>query len=124
MHWLVLYECLQNFCVMHNELLEDDLHALRSIGAFRMGQVDGEAVVAIYFWDTDFLFRSVSEDVSCFENDASGEGVENDLTKDFSEDLEKGDVPMLEVVDEVAWIIPEPSAFFRTGSTQYPDTKA
>ena len=124
MHWLVLYECLQNFCVMHNELLEDDLHALRSIGAFRMGQVDGEAVVAIYFWDTDFLFRSVSEDVSCFENDTSGEGVENDLTQDFSEDLEKGDVRMQEGVEDVAWIIPEPSAVFRTGSTQYPDTKA
>ena len=123
-YWLVLYECLQNFCVMHNELLEDDLHALRSIGAFRMGQVDGEALVAIYFWDTDFLLGPVSEDVSWPGNDTFGEVTASDSTQDFSEDLEEDDIPMLEMVNEVAWIVPEPSAFFRTGSTQYPDTKA
>ena len=121
-YWLVLYECLQNFCVMHNELLEDDLHASRSIGAFRMGQVDGEALVAIYFWDTDFLLRPISQDENRFEK-TFGEAVASDLTQDFSEDLEENDMPMLEVVDEVAWIVPEPSAFFRTGSIQYPDTK-
>ena len=124
MHWLVLYECLQNFCVTHNELLEDDLQALRSIGAFRIGQVDGEALVAIYFWDTDFLLGPVSEDVSWPGNDTFGEVTASDSTQDFSEDLEEDDIPMLEMVNEVAWIVPEPSAFFRTGSTQYPDTKA
>ena len=123
-HWLVLYECLQNFCVTHNELLEDDLQALRSVGAFRIGQVDGEALVAIYFWDTDFLLGQVSEDVSWPGNDTFGEVTASDSTQDFSEDLEEDDIPMLEMVNEVAWIVPEPSAFFRTGSTQYPDTKA
>ena len=121
-YWLVLYECLQNFCVMHNELLEDDLHALRSIGAFRVGQVDGKALVAIYFWDTDFLLRPISQDENRFGK-TFGEAVVSDSTQDFSEDLEENDMPMLEVVDEVAWIVPEPSAFFHTGSIQYPDTK-
>ena len=121
-YWLVLYECLQNFCVMHNELLEDDLHALRSIGAFRMGQVDGEALVAIYFWDTDFLLKPISQDENRFGK-TFGEAVVSDSTQDFSEDLEENDMPMLEVVDEVAWIVPEPSAFFNTGSIQYPDAK-
>ena len=121
-HWLVLYECLQNFCAMHNELLEDELHALRSIGAFRMGQVDAEALVAIYFWDTDFLISSAFEDVSRFESDIFGEGIATDIIQDCSANLqEDDDMPMLEVVDEIAWIVPEPSAFFRTGSTQYPD---
>ena len=123
-HWLVLYECLQNFCVTHNELLEDDLQALRSIGAFRIGQVDGEALVAIYFWDTDFLLGPVSEDVSWPGNDTFGEVTASDSTQDFSEDLEEDDIPMLEMVNEIAWIVPEPSAFFRTGSTQYPDVNA
>ena len=122
-HWLVLYECLQNFCVAHNELLEDDLQALRSIGVFRMGQVDGEAILSIYFWDTDFLLKPFSGHVSQFEDDTFGEWAACDSMQDFSEDLEKDDMPMLEVVNEVAWIVPEPSAFFRTGSTQYPDIK-
>ena len=123
-HWLVLYECLQNFCAMHNELLEDDLHAFRSIGAFRMGHVDAEALVAIYFWDTDFLISSESEDVSLFENDIFGEDIATDTIQDCSSNLEEDNMPMLEVVDEIAWIVPEPSAFFRTDSTQYPDVNA
>ena len=122
-HWLVLYECLQNFCVTHNELLEDGVHSSRSIGAFQIGQVDGEALVSIYFWDTDFLLGPISEDMSRFEN-AFGEVVAGESNQNLSEDLEEDDIPMLEVVDEVSWIVPEPSAFFRTVSTQYPDIKA
>ena len=87
-----------------------------------MGWVDGEALVEIYFWDTDFLLNPVSENTSRFK-DTFGEMVESDSAQDFSEELEEN-MLMLEMVDEVAWIIPRPSSFFRTGSTQYPDSKA
>jgi hypothetical protein len=122
-HWLLLYECLQNFCATHNDLMEDDPHTLRSIGTFRIGFVDGAAIIDIYFWDTEFLLRPIRGDWQNIECDVlRGENIDVQ-SQDLSLDSIDDDVPMLEMVDEVAWIVPEPSAFFRTGSIQYPDTR-
>ena len=122
-HWLVLYECLQNFCATHNDLVEEDPQALRAVGTFRIGQLDSEAIVTIYFWDTDFLIRPMSHDEDHFEQEDLHESSVEESTQNFSEDLQDDDVPMLEMVEEVAWIVPEASAFFRTGSIHYPDSR-
>ncbi len=120
-HWLLLYECLQNFCAIHNELVEDDGQALRTIGAFRISQVDEEGIITIYFWDTDFLLRSLSDEDDLFANDEFDEEPEREMPHDLIDDSEEADIPQLEIVEEVAWIIPDPAAFFRTGSIEYPD---
>ncbi len=122
LHWLLLYECLQNFCAIHNELVEDDPQALRTIGTFRIGQVDEEAIVTIYFWDTDFLLRSLSDDDDPFVNDECNDASQPGRAQDLLDDSGEADIPLLEIVDEVAWIVPDPAAFFRTGSIEYPDT--
>lgn len=122
-HWLVLYECLQNFCSTHNDLIDDDPPALRAIGAFRIGPVDGEAIVTIYFWDTDFLLRPLPQDCNHMGEDSFNDGSVDQSLQEPSEDSTDNDVPFLELVEDVAWITPEPSAFFRTGSIQYPDTR-
>ncbi|MDT7044226.1 hypothetical protein [Candidatus Nitronereus thalassa] len=122
-HWLLLYECLRNFCATHNDLVEDDPQALRPIGTFQIGFLDGTAIVDIYFWDTDFLLRPIRGDWKNIECDVLREENIEVQTQDLSVDSIEDDVPLLEMVDEVAWIVPEPSAFFRAGSTQYPDTR-
>ena len=122
-HWSVLYECLQNFCATHNDLVEDDPQGSRAIGAFRIGRVDGEAIVTIYFWDTDFLLRPMSIDRLTLEHDEFDEGPVDEGTQESSEDSVGDAVSPLEMVEDVDWIVPEAGAFFRTGSIEYPDTK-
>ena len=121
--WLVLYECLQNFCATHNDLVEDDPQGSRAIGAFRIGRVDGEAIVTIYFWDTDFLLRPMSIDRLTLEHDEFDEEPVDEGTQESSEDPVGDAVSPLEMVEDVDWIVPEAGAFFRTGSIEYPDTK-
>ncbi len=123
-HWLVLYECLQNFCTTHNDLVDEDPQALRSIGAFRIGRLDGEAIVAIYFWDTDFLLRPLSPNLDDVTQEEFDEGLIGEASLESRECSDGDALPLLEIVEDVAWMIPEPSAFFRTGSTEYPDARA
>lgn len=54
-HWLLLYEVLQNFCVIHNDLAPAAPKGLRPVGEFTLSEIDFDALVDIYFWDTDFL---------------------------------------------------------------------
>ncbi len=122
--WLVLYECLQNFCATHNDLVEDDPQGSRAIGAFRIGRVDGEAIVTIYFWDTDFLLRPMPNDRDTLEHDEFVEEPVDEGAQESSEDSVGNAVLPLEIVEEVAWIVPQAGAFFRTGSIEYPDTRA
>ena len=61
LHWLVLYETLKNFCATHNDLLDDFDQRTRPVGDYNIGEVDGEALVNIYFWDTDFLLGAIEE---------------------------------------------------------------
>lgn len=114
-HWLVLYETLKNFCATHNELLDDFDQHTRPIGDFTIGEVDGEALVEIYFWDTDFL--------ACNKEGAWGDRLVSYPRQrdDPEEALSEQDatIPLLEPVDELAWIVREP--YFRAGSTRYPD---
>jgi hypothetical protein len=54
-HWLLLYEVLQNFCVIHNDLAPVAPKGWRPVGEFKLSEIDFAALVDIYFWDTDFL---------------------------------------------------------------------
>ncbi len=56
-HWLLLYEVLQNFCVIHNDLAPAAPKGWRPIGEFKLSEIDFDALVDIYFWDTDFLIE-------------------------------------------------------------------
>lgn len=103
LHWLVLYETLKNFCATHNDLLDDFDQHTRPVGDYKIGEVDGDALVTIYFWDTDFLFCTPRQ-----RADREETSPEQDVV-----------MPALEPVDELGWIVREP--LFRAGSTRYPD---
>ncbi len=85
--------------------------------------MDGEAIVTIYFWDTDFLLRPMSIDRLTLEHDEFDEEPVDEGTQESSEDSVGDAVSPLEMVEDVDWIVPEAGAFFRTGSIEYPDTK-
>ena len=114
LHWLVLYETLKNFCATHNDLLDDFDQRTRPVGDYKIGEVDGEALVTIYFWDTDFLFCNRQETWAGQTSNAR----RCDDTEETSSEQDVA-IPALEPVDELGWIVREP--LFRAGSTRYPD---
>ena len=117
LHWLVLYETFKNFCATHNDLLDDFNQHTRPIGDYQIGKVDGEALIKIYFWDTDFLF--------CRRGETWGDRQEIDPCQQdgTEENLWDQDavIPALEPVSELGWIVGAPNEYFRSGSTRYPD---
>ena len=117
LHWLVLYEALKNFCATHNDLLDDFDQRTRPVGDYNIGEVDGDALVNIYFWDTDFLLGNRGETRG---DRQAGHPPQRDGSQ---EDPGEQDVsiPALEPVDEPGWIVKEPQEYFRVGSTRYPD---
>lgn len=116
-HWLLLYECLKAFCSDHDDLLEDDPEQRILVGSFRMGILNCEAMVSLYYWDTDFLIdpraeNGLSQDAcECLE----GSWNEYEEKENVSFDLSK-----FQVVQEVAWREGEPEGYFDYGSGRYP----
>jgi hypothetical protein len=51
-HFLILYNALEQFCDLYNDLHFDQL----SFGGIQPSHLDFELMVTMYFWDTDFLF--------------------------------------------------------------------
>jgi len=119
-HWLVLYECVKNFCSSHNDLLEDQGNGVRLIGKYKLGLLDDEGIVNIYFWDTDFLIPSHSDPWEFWPGE---QDLEDDNSDQEASCPAESDAVLsaLEPVDDVAWTIPEDEEFFRSGSLQYPD---
>lgn len=117
-HWLLLYECLKNFCCTHNDLIEDEPNGLRAVGQYKLGLLDNEAMVEIYFWDTDFLLLP---DPSAVLNAKANGGEENGGPESWKHGAFVKEGPKLELVHDVGWLATEPEEYFRPGSTQYPD---
>ncbi len=114
LHWLVLYKSLKFFCATHHDLLDEFDQPTRPIGAYSIGEIDGEALAEMYCWDTDFFF--------CGKGDSWGEGHEAD--GDVMEGARgEGEnfISVLKPVSEPGWIVPGPGQYFRPGSTRYPD---
>lgn len=51
-HWLLLHDCLLNFCVVFNDTAKEED---RRIGGTKIQEVDFDWIVSFYFWDVDFL---------------------------------------------------------------------
>ncbi len=55
-HWLVVHACLEIFCELHNDAA---LGYDGQVGPYIIDQIDAEAIVSRFFWDTDFRMGSV-----------------------------------------------------------------
>lgn len=106
-HWLLVYECLKNYCMWHNDRVHDGPVSFIMVGEYRFGLVDFETMIDRYFWDEEFmdlLYANAADpdDCSCEDN-----------TDTTDLDLSYGLRPhphqlRLTVVEETAWRIPEP----------------
>jgi hypothetical protein len=54
-HWLLLYDCLDTYCEVHNDFAEGAAEKVFPVGPYEIGEIDFDAIVDHYFWDTDFL---------------------------------------------------------------------
>jgi hypothetical protein len=54
-HWLVLHDCLEAFCDLHNDSARDSRSGTHRVGPYAIGRIDFEAILDRFFWDTDFL---------------------------------------------------------------------
>ena len=116
-HWVLLYECLTMYCAMHNDQVDEEPQGRTSVGAYQLSYLDCEAMIRMYFWDTDFLFTSDPMGLSHTEECGMEKNKGDQLTEILSCNVEN-----LEVVQELTWHEPEPDEFFGPGSVQYPDT--
>jgi hypothetical protein len=57
-HWLLLYDCLDTFCQVHNDFAKDKRAKVFPVGPYEIGQIDFGDLVDRYFWDTDFLVEA------------------------------------------------------------------
>jgi len=107
-HWLVLYECLENYCAELNDVAPSQPDGLLPVGDYRLGEIDFDALVAWYFWDTDFLVPpGASESPQGVSGAAHGWRADSDELH-------------VEKVEEPEW--GEGAApCFRPGSRRYPD---
>jgi len=106
-HWLLVYECLKNYCLWHNDQVSDGSVSFIMLGGYRFGLVDLETMTDRYFWDQEFmelLYADADESDHC---PCGGNADTSDI------DLSYGLRPhprklMLTPVEETAWRIPEP----------------
>ncbi len=54
-HWLLIYDCLHTYCEIHNDYAGESPERVFSVGPYEIGEIDFDAIVDHYFWDTDFL---------------------------------------------------------------------
>lgn len=62
-HFLLLYDTLQHFCEIHNDMVrladtDREKDKASKIGAYHIERIEFDDVVGIYFFDTDFLLDS------------------------------------------------------------------
>ncbi len=106
-HWLLLYDSLKNYCIWHNDTLEESSILFRLLGGVRFGPIDWEVMMERYFWDLDFLrllYGSLTESLpSCNSEYSEISGL--DLSHGLSP---HPSLLRLELVEDQAWRIPEP----------------
>ncbi len=56
-HWLLLYDCLRVYCDIHNDDAQEAPTQTLPVGPYQIGPIDFDALVDLYFWDTDFLLE-------------------------------------------------------------------
>ena len=106
--WLLLYECLGNYCAELNDVAPGQPGGLLPVGDYQLAEVDFDSLIALYFWDTEFLAPS-GEIKPVEEQSPFARGWQAD-----------SDEMRVEKVEEPAWCAGE-APCFRPGAHRYPD---
>lgn len=54
-HWLVIYDCLEEYCDVVNDDASFSPDRMRPVGPYRIGRIDFDHLVEWFLWDIDFL---------------------------------------------------------------------
>lgn len=119
-HWLLLYECLKNYCTLHNDMARDEKNGRLNVGGYDLQEIDFDQIVKLYFWDSDFLFLAEGKGPFPALNAFA------DLPCDETIDLTAGICPLpaqLKLVAETnpTWNVHDPDEYFGPESARYPD---
>lgn len=123
-HYLLIYDSLYFLSTIHNDAVKDAKTKkarieASTIGPFKIEEIDFDAIVDHYFWDTDFLLTS---------KDLFDLGMEKRKEMGISKEalaISQGLMPHAEEL-ELKICDPEPqeirkSEYFGPGSKKYPD---
>ena len=57
-HYLLLFDCLRNYCDQFNMVAEEEPEGLLALGVgeYKLREIDFEGLIEIFFWDTDFAY--------------------------------------------------------------------
>ena len=119
-HWLLVYECLKNYCAIHNDIIRDEQTRGLCIGLNHVGEIDFDQLTELYFWDSDFLFVFGSQEG--FRETATFQCEEVESNPDLTVDI--GPLPTqltLTPVEDPAWRVPDPNEYVGPEWIRYPD---
>ncbi|GJL56313.1 MAG: hypothetical protein NPIRA02_34450 [Nitrospirales bacterium] len=57
-HYLLIYECLKNYCALHDDLVQEPDLQHMTMPEYRRHAIDFQDTIDVYFWDIDCLFLS------------------------------------------------------------------
>lgn len=117
--WLLLYECLENYCAELNDIAPGQPDGVLPVGDFQLAEIDFDSLVALYFWDTDFLMPP-GESKPVWPAGSRGAGLTEDLGEFARGWRADSDEMHVEKVEDPAWIEGE-APCFRPGAHRYPD---
>jgi len=106
-HWLLVSECLKNYCLWHNDQVHDGSVPFAMLGGYRFGLVDLETMTDRFFWDQEFmelLYADVEESDRC---SCGGNADTSEIDLSYGLRPHPGKLT-LTPVEEPAWRIPEP----------------
>lgn len=72
----MIYDGLEAFCEVHNDLIAHEPAGRTAVGAFEIGEIDFDALVTLFFWDTDFLAGDALTRLSVKQRQQLGVGEE------------------------------------------------
>jgi len=126
-HYLLLYDTLQHFCEIHNDMVKDarsisEKKRMSRVGAFYIERIDFDDLIDIYFYDIDFLMDG---------DTLMGLGLErreelglNDETFGISQGLSPHPEELkIKVQNNERPVLIIQSRFWGPGSRVYPDLK-
>jgi hypothetical protein len=117
--WLMLYECLENFCAELNDVAPSQPTGLLPVGNYQLAEIDFAALIALYFWDTEFLVP-LDEIKPVGLTGSQGNGLTEDLAGYAHGWRADADDLRIEKVEVPAWGDNELQRF-SPGSHRYPD---
>ena len=121
-HYLLLFDCLRNYCDQFNMVAEEEPEGVLAVGEYKLREIDFEGLIEMFFWDTDFVYSH--ELIEGIGEKLRKEMGMTDEVFGIAEGWEPhGEELRVERLDRVGWDETDFDELFRVGSIRYPDLR-